>query len=56
MGRDYSLAACHYMMLQGETMGIGSCINGFIQSYSIVVEKHVKLPKSHRIYAAIKLG
>jgi hypothetical protein len=31
-GRDHALGAQHYLMLYAETLGLGTCINGYAQS------------------------
>ena len=56
LGKDNSLAACHYLMFQAESMGIGSVINGFAQSNPKIISKHVKLPFMHKTFAAINMG
>jgi len=56
LGKDNSLAASHYLMLQAQAMGIGSAINGFAQSYPKIISKHVKLPFMHKVFSAITMG
>ena len=55
-GRDRALGAQHYLMLYAETLGLGTCINGYAQSAPKVLTKHLNVPKAHTIYGAIKLG
>jgi len=56
MGKDNALAGMHYFMLMAESMGLGSCISGFIQSAPQKVAKIVNVPKYYKIYGAIMLG
>jgi len=55
-GRDHALGAQHYLMLYAETLGLGTCINGYAQSAPKVLAKHLNVPKAHTIYGAIMLG
>jgi len=55
-GKDNALGAMHYLMLYAEILGLGSCINGYLQSASKIAEKYIKLPKQHKVYGAIMLG
>jgi nitroreductase/NAD-dependent dihydropyrimidine dehydrogenase PreA subunit len=55
-GRDHALGAQHYLMLYAETLGLGTCINGYAQSAPKVLAKHLDVPKDHTIYGAITLG
>lgn len=54
--RDDCLAAQHYLMLSAHVLGLGSCINGFIQFAPTAVEKLLDIPKGRRIFAALTLG
>jgi nitroreductase/NAD-dependent dihydropyrimidine dehydrogenase PreA subunit len=54
--RDDCLAAQHYLMLFAHTLGLGTCINGFIQFAPGAVEKLLDIPKGRRIFAALTLG
>jgi nitroreductase/NAD-dependent dihydropyrimidine dehydrogenase PreA subunit len=54
--RDDCLAAQHYLMLSAHVMGLGSCINGFIQFAPAPIEKLLDVPKGRRIFAALTLG
>lgn len=55
-GRDHALGAQHYLMLYAETLGLGTCINGYAQSASKVLAKHLNVPEFHTIYGATMLG
>ncbi|MBN1888985.1 MAG: nitroreductase family protein [Thermoflexales bacterium] len=55
-GRDHALGAQHYLMLYAETLGLGSCINGYAQSAPKVLAKHLNVPQAYTIYGAIMLG
>jgi nitroreductase/NAD-dependent dihydropyrimidine dehydrogenase PreA subunit len=55
-GRDHALGAQHYLMLYAETLGLGTCINGYAQSAPKVLAKHLNVPKAHTIYGVIMLG
>ena len=55
-GRDHALGAQHYLMLYAETLGLGTCINGYAQSAPKVLAKHLQVPKDHAIYGALMLG
>jgi nitroreductase/NAD-dependent dihydropyrimidine dehydrogenase PreA subunit len=55
-GRDHALGAQHYLMLYAETLGLGTCINGYAQSTPKVLAKHLQVPKEHTIYGALMLG
>ena len=56
LGKDNSLAAGHYVMLQAQSMGIGSAINGFVQNTPKIISKHVKLPFMHKVFFAFTIG
>ncbi len=55
-GRDHALGAQHYLMLYAETLGLGTCINGYAQSAPKLLAKHLNVPKFHTIYGAVTLG
>ncbi|MBN1430722.1 MAG: nitroreductase family protein [Anaerolineae bacterium] len=55
-GRDHALGAQHYLMLYAETLGLGTCINGYAQSAPKVLAKHLDVPKDHTVYGAVMLG
>jgi nitroreductase/NAD-dependent dihydropyrimidine dehydrogenase PreA subunit len=55
-GRDHALGAQHYLMLYAETLGLGTCINGYAQSAPKVLAKYLDIPKGHTICGAIMLG
>ncbi|MCX5814712.1 MAG: nitroreductase family protein [Proteobacteria bacterium] len=48
---DDCIIAQQYMMLYGETQGIGSCVIGYAQYAHRAIERIVDLPKGCRIYA-----
>ncbi|MBM3126999.1 MAG: 4Fe-4S dicluster domain-containing protein [Chloroflexi bacterium] len=50
--QDDCIIAQQYMMLYGETQGIGSCINGYAQYVHKAVERFLDLPKGYRMYSA----
>jgi ferredoxin len=54
--RDDCIAAQHYLMLYGETIGIGSCVIGFAQHAHKKIEKYLKLPKGSTIYGISVIG
>ncbi len=54
--RDDCLAAQHYLMLSAHVLGLGTCINGFIQFAPTTVEKLLDIPRGRRIFAALTLG
>lgn len=56
MGKDYTTAAAHYMMLQAQSLGIGSAINGFCQNYPEIIGKYVKLPEMHKAFTVFTMG
>jgi nitroreductase len=55
-GKDHALAAQHYFMLYAETLGLGTCINGYAQSFPKTLAKHVDVPKFHAIHGAVMVG
>jgi nitroreductase/NAD-dependent dihydropyrimidine dehydrogenase PreA subunit len=55
-GKDHALGAQHYLMLYAETLGLGTCINGYAQSAPKVLAKHLDVPKGYTIYGALMLG
>ena len=55
-GKDNALAAMHYFMLQAETMGLGTCINGFASTSSRVLAKLIDVPRFYKIFGVITLG
>jgi nitroreductase/Pyruvate/2-oxoacid:ferredoxin oxidoreductase delta subunit len=55
-GRDHALGAQHYLMLYAETLGLGTCINGYAQTAPKILAKHLDVPKYYTIYGAIMLG
>lgn len=55
-GRDHALGAQHYLMLYAETLGLGTCINGYAQSAPKILAKHLDVPEPYTIYGATMLG
>jgi nitroreductase/NAD-dependent dihydropyrimidine dehydrogenase PreA subunit len=55
-GKDNALAAMHYFMLQAETIGLGTCINGFCSTSSKVLAKLIDVPRFYKIFGVITLG
>lgn len=55
-GKDDCVAAQHYMMLYGETLGLGSCIIGYAQHSHQILEKYLGVPKDYTIYAVSIFG
>lgn len=55
-GRDHALGAQHYLMLYAETLGLGTCINGYAQSAPKLLAKYLNVPKGYTIYGALMLG
>jgi nitroreductase/NAD-dependent dihydropyrimidine dehydrogenase PreA subunit len=55
-GKDHALGAQHYLMLYAETLGLGTCINGYAQSAPKLLSKYLNVPKGYTIYGALMLG
>jgi nitroreductase len=55
-GKDNALGALHYFMLAAESRGLGTCINGFLQSAPKLAGTVFKLPALHKVYGAALLG
>lgn len=55
-GKDHALGALHYLMLYAETLGLGTCINGYAQSAPKLLAKRLDVPKFHTIYGALMVG
>lgn len=49
--KDDCIIAQQYMMLYGESVGIGSCINGYAQHAHKSLEKLLNIPKDYNIYS-----
>jgi nitroreductase/NAD-dependent dihydropyrimidine dehydrogenase PreA subunit len=56
LSRDNCLAAQHYLMLQAQAMGLGSCIIGYASSAPSALKKQMKIPKGHQVYAVTIVG
>jgi nitroreductase len=56
LARDDCLAAQHYLMLQAHAMGLGTCIIGYATVAARAVQRHLRLPRGHRVFAATILG
>ena len=55
---DASLSAMH-MILMAETLGLGSCINGFIffaLNHSKELREVLEIPSDHGVHVAFTLG
>lgn len=55
-GKDDCAAAQHYMMLYGESLGLGSCVIGYAQHSHQILEKYLGVPKDYSIYAVSIFG
>lgn len=55
-GKDHALGAMHYLMLYAQSLGLGTCINGYVQSAPKLVARYVDVPQKHRIYGAVIIG
>ncbi|HWQ71405.1 MAG TPA: nitroreductase family protein [Desulfitobacteriaceae bacterium] len=56
MGKDNCIIAQDYLMLQAETMGLGSCVIGNATGAPGSIAKSLKIAKEQQVYAAIILG
>ncbi|MED4957977.1 nitroreductase family protein [Paenibacillus macerans] len=56
MGKDNCLIAQDYLMLQAETMGLGSCIIGYATGAPGTLAKFLNIPKGMQVYSAVTLG
>ncbi len=56
MGKDNALYAMNYFMFQAETMGLGTCINGFSSLWPKILAKFTDLPDLHKVYGVVTLG
>jgi nitroreductase/NAD-dependent dihydropyrimidine dehydrogenase PreA subunit len=56
MGKDNCIIAQDYLMLQAETMGLGSCVIGYATGAPETIAKYLKIPKELEVYAALTLG
>ncbi|MDO5845016.1 MAG: nitroreductase family protein [Methanocorpusculum sp.] len=54
--KDNCFASQNYMMLYAESVGVGSCINGYSQITHKAVEKIIECPKGYRVYAVSMFG
>ena len=54
--QDHCTIAQTYMMLQAESLGMGSCIIGYASSATKTIEKYINIPKNHKIYGVFSLG
>lgn len=54
--QDDCVGAQHYMMLYGQTIGLGSCIIGYAQYTHGILEKYLKVPKGYTIFAVSIFG
>jgi len=56
LGKDNALAAQHYLLLQAEAMGLGSCIMGYAQAAPKIVARHLDVPRFFTTYGVVALG
>jgi len=56
MAKDNCLAAQHYMMLQVQAMGLGTCIIGYATAAASSLANILNVPKKNQIISAITLG
>ena len=56
MGKDNALHAMNYFIMLAESMGIGTCINGFSSAWPKLLAKYVKVPKYYKIYGVLTAG
>ncbi|MCK4258915.1 MAG: nitroreductase family protein [Halanaerobiales bacterium] len=56
MAKDNCLASQDYMMIQAQTMGLGTCIIGYATGVPKVLAKFLKIPKNHKVFGAITVG
>jgi len=54
--KDDCIISQQYMMLFGQTIGLGSCIIGYAQYQHKIMEKILKVPKGYSIYAVSVFG
>jgi len=56
MAKDNCLAAQHYLMLQAQAMGLGTCIIGYATAAAASLAKSLSIPKENQIFSAVTLG
>ncbi|SFH09429.1 Nitroreductase [Desulfotomaculum arcticum] len=56
MAKDNCLAAQHYLMLQAQAMGLGTCIIGYATAAASSLVNILNVPKNNQIISAITLG
>ncbi len=56
MAKDNCLAAQHYLMLQAQAMGLGTCIIGYATAAASSLANILSVPKKNQIISAITLG
>lgn len=56
MGKDNCIIAQDYLMLQAESLGLGSCVIGYATGAPETLAKYLKVPKNQAVYSAIILG
>lgn len=56
MGKDNALFAMSNFMLLAESMGIGTCINGFASAGPKTLAKLVDTPKLHKVFGVLTVG
>lgn len=55
-GKDNALHAMSYFMLLAQSMGIGTCINGFCMIWPKLLARFVKIPRLYKIYGVLTAG
>lgn len=56
MGKDNALFAMGNFMVLAETMGIGTCINGFTSANPKILAKLVDVPRFHKVFGVLTVG
>ncbi len=56
LGRDNAVAAQHYLMMQAQAMGIGSCVIGYAQSAPKILARHLDIPRFYKVFGVVTLG
>ncbi len=55
-GKDNSLHSMNYLMMHAQSMGIGTCINGFSSAWPKLLAKFVKVPGLYKIFGVLTAG
>lgn len=56
LGKDNALYAMSNFMVMAESMGIGTCINGFTSVNPKALAKIVDIPKHHKVFGVLTAG